>query len=135
MIRGRSRPLTKNAVNGTYVKYYPSTAFLSSVALDALLTMNQQKKTTIWSSEILLYLRRALDSNQRIPYDIGSLANCWFKPLTQPSLNHLFVKERCKYTTYFGICKILWIFFALTLVTIATVGTSPTLKRPQKPIR
>ena len=34
--------------------------------------------------------RRALDSNQRIPYDIGSLANCWFKPLTQPSLNHLF---------------------------------------------
>ena len=35
-------------------------------------------------------LRRALDSNQRIPYDIGSLANCWFKPLTQPSLNHLF---------------------------------------------
>ena len=51
-------------------------------------------------------LRRALDSNQRIPYDIGSLANCWFKPLTQPSLNHLFVKERCKYTTNFLICKI-----------------------------
>ena len=50
--------------------------------------------------------RRALDSNQRIPYDIGSLANCWFKPLTQPSLNHLFVKERCKYTTIFLICKI-----------------------------
>ena len=38
-------------------------------------------------------LRRALDSNQRIPYDIGSLANCWFKPLTQPSLNHLFQKS------------------------------------------
>ena len=38
-------------------------------------------------------LRRALDSNQRIPYDIGSLANCWFKPLTQPSLNHLFCKR------------------------------------------
>ena len=37
--------------------------------------------------------RRALDSNQRIPYDIGSLANCWFKPLTQPSLNHLFCKR------------------------------------------
>ena len=51
-------------------------------------------------------VRRALDSNQRIPYDIGSLANCWFKPLTQPSLNHLFVKERCKYTTNFGISKI-----------------------------
>ena len=38
-----------------------------------------------------LQKRRALDSNQRIPYDIGSLANCWFKPLTQPSLNHLFL--------------------------------------------
>ena len=50
--------------------------------------------------------RRALDSNQRIPYDIGSLANCWFKPLTQPSLNHLFVKEWCKYTTIFLFCKI-----------------------------
>ena len=67
--------------------------------------VKQQKKTTAQSSLILL-LRRALDSNQRIPYDIGSLANCWFKPLTQPSLNHLFVKERCKYTTIFQICKI-----------------------------
>ena len=95
------------------------------------------KKTYKVENQILVgYLfSMALDSNQRIPYDIGSLANCWFKPLTQPSLNHLFVKERCKYTTYFGICKILWIFFALTLVTIATVGTSPTSKRPQKQIR
>ncbi len=58
-------------------------------------------------------LRRALDSNQRIPYDIGSLANCWFKPLTQPSLNHLFSKEWCKYTTYFHICKILPEIFSL----------------------
>ena len=32
-------------------------------------------------------LRRILDSNQWIPYDIGSLANCWFKPLTQPSFS------------------------------------------------
>ena len=40
-------------------------------------------------SQISNQKRRALDSNQRIPYDIGSLANCWFKPLTQPSLNHL----------------------------------------------
>ena len=31
-------------------------------------------------------LRRVLDSNQWIPYDIGSLANCWFKPLTQLSV-------------------------------------------------
>ena len=34
------RPLTKNATNGTYVKYYPSVAFLPSVALGALLTTN-----------------------------------------------------------------------------------------------
>ena len=58
--------------------------------------------------------RRALDSNQRIPYDIGSLANCWFKPLTQPSLNHFCTQKRCKYTTYFGFCKILPTFFTST---------------------
>ena len=40
MIRGRLRPLTKNATNGTYVKYYPSEAFLPSVALGAILTTN-----------------------------------------------------------------------------------------------
>ena len=34
------RPLTKNATNGTYVKYYPLVAFLPSVALGALLTTN-----------------------------------------------------------------------------------------------
>ena len=34
------RPLTKNATNGTYVKYYPSVAFLPSVALGTLLTTN-----------------------------------------------------------------------------------------------
>ena len=34
------RPLTKNATNGTYIKYYPSVAFLPSVALGALLTTN-----------------------------------------------------------------------------------------------
>ena len=53
------------------------------------------KKTYKVENQFLvgLLLRRALDSNQRIPYDIGSLANCWFKPLTQPSLNHLFIKR------------------------------------------
>ena len=40
MISGRLRPLTKNATNGTYVKYYPSVAFLPSVALGTLLTTN-----------------------------------------------------------------------------------------------
>ena len=34
------RPLTKNDANGPYVKYYPSVAFLPSVALGALLTTN-----------------------------------------------------------------------------------------------
>ena len=34
------RPLTKNATNGTYFKYYPSVAFLPSVALGTLLTTN-----------------------------------------------------------------------------------------------
>ena len=34
----------------------------------------------------LQILRRVLDSNQWIPYDIGSLANCWFQPLTQLSV-------------------------------------------------
>jgi hypothetical protein len=34
------RPLTKNATNGTYIKYYPSVAFLPGVALGTLLTTN-----------------------------------------------------------------------------------------------
>ena len=34
------RPLTKNGDNGTYVKYYPSSPFLPSVALGTLLTTN-----------------------------------------------------------------------------------------------
>ncbi len=65
-----------------------------------------KKRPRFLGRDKTLYKRRALDSNQRIPYDIGSLANCWFKPLTQPSLNHFFVKERCKYTTYFCFSKI-----------------------------
>ena len=40
VIRGRLLPLTKNATNGTYAKYYPSVAFLPSVALGTLLTTN-----------------------------------------------------------------------------------------------
>ena len=50
----------------------------------------KRQTTIVVCSAYCSYKRRALDSNQRIPYDIGSLANCWFKPLTQPSLNHLF---------------------------------------------
>ena len=53
----------------------------------------------------ILLLRRALDSNQRIPYDIGSLANCWFKPLTQPSLNHLFCKRAVQIYDLFSIMQ------------------------------
>ena len=75
--------------------------------------VKQQKKTTAQSSLILL-LRRALDSNQRIPYDIGSLANCWFKPLTQPSVVFSMSEKRCKYTTYFGLSKIFHIFYLKT---------------------
>ena len=94
--------------------------------LASVASSNKKNDRESRSLQMLKKKRRALDSNQRIPYDIGSLANCWFKPLTQPSLNHLFVKERCKYTTYFGICKILPIFFTPYYVTIAIGGTSPT---------
>ena len=59
----------------------------------SLVHLSGYKKTYKVERQFLVgsLLRRALDSNQRIPYDIGSLANCWFKPLTQPSLNHLFL--------------------------------------------
>ena len=46
------RPLTKNATNGTYIKYYPSVAFLPSVALGALLTTNLVRLVK-WSFEDL----------------------------------------------------------------------------------
>ena len=31
-------------------------------------------------------LRKKGDSNPRYPYEYDSLANCWFQPLTHPSL-------------------------------------------------
>ena len=31
----------------------------------------------------LFNLRKIVDSNHWTPYEVGSLANCWFKPLTQ----------------------------------------------------
>ena len=62
----------------------------------------------------MLKKRRALDSNQRIPYDIGSLANCWFKPLTQPSLNHLFCKRAVQIYNYFSNLQNLLIYLAIS---------------------
>ena len=44
-------------------------------------TLRTKKKTAE-----AVFVRRVLDSNQWIPYDIGSLANCWFQPLTQLSV-------------------------------------------------
>ena len=62
----------------------------------------------------MLKKRRALDSNQRIPYDIGSLANCWFKPLTQPSLNHLFCKREVQiYYLFWYLQNFTDIFYSL----------------------
>jgi hypothetical protein len=51
VIRGRLRPLTKNGDNGTYVKYYPSSPFLPSVALGALLTRNISREKSLKESE------------------------------------------------------------------------------------
>ena len=53
-------------------------------------------------------LRRVLDSNQWIPYDIGSLANCWFQPLTQLSVA-VTLKKVCKYSAFLQQCKIILI--------------------------
>ena len=52
------------------------------------------------------FLRRILDSNQWIPYDIGSLANCWFQPLTQLSVA-VTLKKVCKYSAFSQQCKII----------------------------
>ena len=49
-------------------------------------------------------LRRVLDSNQWIPYDIGSLANCWFQPLTQLSVA-VTLKKVCKDNAFSQQCK------------------------------
>ena len=56
------------------------------------------------------FKRRVLDSNQWIPYDIGSLANCWFKPLTQPSV-HLIFKSVQKYAFFLNLQNNLTKFF------------------------
>ena len=68
------------------------------------------KKSDLIRSLVIPIKRRALDSNQRIPYDIGSLANCWFKPLTQPSvvidLNYSLSLRAYKSSLFSDNCKI-----------------------------
>jgi hypothetical protein len=40
---------------------------------------------------LVLSLRREGDSNPRYSYPYGSLANCWFKPLTHLSSNSIII--------------------------------------------
>ncbi len=54
-----------------------------------------------------MILRREGDSNPRYPYGYGSLANCWFQPLTHLSgLKFLpFAQTECKYSTSISTLK------------------------------
>ena len=70
----------------------------------------KNKKRCLSTSSCFFILRRILDSNQWIPYDIGSLANCWFKPLTQPSV-HLIFKSVQKYSFFLNLQNNLTKFF------------------------
>ena len=59
--------------------------------------------------------RKLGDSNPRYGYPYGSLANCWFQPLTQTS-NTFFVeafslKRGAKINGVFDLCKHLKFFF------------------------
>ena len=79
------------------LRYYHPLRFESS-------TLRKQKKDD--RKNCRLILRRVLDSNQWIPYDIGSLANCWFQPLTQLSVA-VTLKKVCKYSAFSQQCKII----------------------------
>ena len=49
----------------------------------------ENKKSSAGWRRIALSLRREGDSNPRYSYPYGSLANCWFKPLTHLSSNEV----------------------------------------------
>ena len=115
-----ARPSSFTIISKRNVMHHYVSVFLAISVLQVNMhTLITKKKTRNCESCITLRLmRRALDSNQRIPYDIGSLANCWFKPLTQPSLNHLFCKRAVQIYNLFSNVqnfKIIFVYLLLDL--------------------
>jgi hypothetical protein len=73
----------------TGLRYTPNYAFNSGASFE---TVNVERGAKVSEdfklSKInlkIFRLRRRGDSNPRYPYEYGSLANCWFQPLTHPS--------------------------------------------------
>mgnify|MGYP007050040029 CR=1 FL=1 len=65
-------------------------------------TKGYKKNSANWRSSIRK--RKLGDSNPRYGYPYGSLANCWFQPLTQTSnllWERIFSQMRCKYRATF----------------------------------
>src|SRR3712207_868138 len=65
--------------------------------------------------------RKEGDSNPRYGNPYGSLANCWFQPLTHPSSKAFVLAEhyflmRCKGSSLFLFRKIFRIFFLIKLL-------------------
>ena len=69
-------------------------------------------------------MRKEGDSNPRYGNPYGSLANCWFQPLTHPSLKDPEVRNRgvisliagAKVQLFFEPCKFLSYFFRFSLI-------------------
>jgi hypothetical protein len=73
----------------TGLRYTPNYAFNSGKHLRVVIVERGAKVREVFKlskqiSKIFL-LRRRGDSNPRYRYQYGSLANCWFQPLTHPS--------------------------------------------------
>ena len=83
-------------------------------------------------------VRKEGDSNPRYGNPYGSLANCWFQPLTHPSLKDPGVRNRgvisliagAKVLLFFEPCKFLSYFFYFSLIFLCRSGIRDSNPRP-----
>ena len=78
--------------------------------------------------------RKLGDSNPRYGYPYGSLANCWFQPLTQTSLmtEQAFFKCGANVRQSFGLCKLFCPFFRTNLEITSYLHQKATYSRASK---
>lgn len=79
--------------------------------------LKRAKSYKLSSFSLEICLRKLGDSNPRYGYPYGSLANCWFQPLTHPSRVRYRIAKHClsnagaKLAIYFRPAKFIGIFF------------------------
>ena len=85
---------------------YNLTFLLFHFILKQVLIKWKHKKKSLNVFKLFNLLRKEGDSNPRYPYEYDSLANCWFQPLTHPSLVCALTFCVCKDNSNFWIYKL-----------------------------